>query len=175
MFPQPQPSFFAQLEPLPRKLDVVSHFRKFDPDGEGVIDGDLFLAAMTQRGLKNLKASAVRAVLDNPEYRAPSGRFNYVAFCNDVFKTSSDLMELAKERAAKADDNVEVNSKTFKVKRKVSAGSPLKAQSVTWASTQTVRGAFYFEGESIISHQYNLDIRADGIYNLSIKVCRFYF
>ena len=33
-----------------------------------------------------------------------------------------------------------------------------------------MKGAFYFEGESIISHQYNLDVRSDGVYNISIKV-----
>ena len=76
-----------------------------------------------------------------------------------------------KERAAKAEDSAEVNSKTFKVKRKVSGvGSPLKAAQRTWATTQSMKGAFYFEGESIISHQYNLDVRSDGVYNISIKV-----
>ena len=158
------------MEPPPRKLDVVSHFRNFDPDGKGVIDGDLFLAVMTQRGNKKMQESAVRAILDNPEYRRPNKKFDYVAFCNDVFKTSSDLMELAKEKAAMADDDAEVNSKTFKVKRKVSGGSPLKAAQRMWATTHNMKGAFYFEGESIISHQYNLDVRADGVYNISIKV-----
>ena len=165
---------FSQLEPLPRKLDVVSHFRKFDPDGEGVIDADLFLAAMTHRpggGKREMQESAVRAILDNPDYARPNHKFDYVAFCSDVFKTSSDLMALAKERAAKTDDDAEVNSKTFRVKRKVSGGmSPLKAAQRTWATTRSMKGAFYFEGDSIISHQYNLDVRSDGVYNISIKV-----
>ena len=76
------------------------------------------------------------------------------------------------ERAAKAEDNAEVNSKTFRVKRKVSGGSPLKAARRTWATTRSMRGAFYFEGDSIISHQYNLDVRSNGVYNISIKVQR---
>ena len=71
-----------------------------------------------------------------------------------------------------AEDNAEVNSKTFRVKRKVSGGSPLKAARRTWATTRSMRGAFYFEGDSIISHQYNLDVRSDGVYNISIKVQR---
>ena len=74
------------------------------------------------------------------------------------------------ERAAKAEDTAEVNSKTFRVKRKVSGGSPLKAARRSWATTRCMRGAFYFEGDSIISHQYNLDVRSDGVYNISIKV-----
>ena len=87
------------MEPPPRKLDVVSHFRKLDPDGEGVIDAELFLAVMTHGGFKTKvrESSAVRDILDNPEYARPNNKFDYVAFCNDVFKTSSDLMELAKE------------------------------------------------------------------------------
>ena len=85
------------MEPTPRKLDVVSHFRKLDPDGKGLIDAELFLAVMTQRGSKKMQESSVRAILDNPEYARPDNKFDYVAFCNDVFKTSSDLMSLAKE------------------------------------------------------------------------------
>ena len=79
-------------------MDVVSHFRRFDPEGEGVIDAELFLAVMTHRAFKTkMGEGAVRAILDNPAYARPNNKFDYKAFCNDVFKTSSDLMALAKE------------------------------------------------------------------------------
>jgi Ca2+-binding EF-hand superfamily protein len=159
-----------QTEPLPRKLDIVSYFRKFDPSGKGVIDSREFVKVMTARGSNKVSEGVMKSIVEKPEYRRPDNKFDYVAFCNDVFKTSADLIELSKLKVASADDNLEVNSSTYKVNRKASVGtSPLKEQQRTWSAKKTMYGAFYFEGEVIISHQYNLEVAADGVHEISIK------
>ena len=45
----------------------------------------------------------------------------------------------------------------------------------TWKTKCSSKGAFYFEGEFLISHQYNLDISNSQNCEISIEVCSSYF
>ncbi len=164
-----------QTEPTPRKLDVVSYFRTFDPRGEGTLDSERFVRAMTaaKEGDNGVSEDVVRSLVGNPKYRRPGGMFDYIAFCGDVFKTSADLIDLAKQRAATAEESLELNSKTYKVKRKASGAqadaAAAAAKISALVSSVTTNGAFYFEGDSIISHQYNMEVAVDGAHEISIR------
>lgn len=151
-----------QMEPLPRKLDLLSYFRMFDPENEGLIAHEQFLVAMTTRG-KRLSTASLASILDNPNWNR-DGSLDYKAFVADVFETSAKLAEVLKNNAITEEQNLIVNSNTYKVKRKASSPS----HKITWNSQGKVKGAFYFEGENIIGHQYNLVVEKDGLHEVLI-------
>ena len=45
-----------------------------------------------------------------------------------------------------------------------------KPQKPSWQTFAASKGAFYFEGESLISHQYNMDVTEKQMFEISIEV-----
>merc|ERR1719510_2845532 len=95
--------------------------------------------------------------------------FNYEKYCHDVIDTSEKLLKKVTQITIETEQSFAVNSKTYKVRR--SSKSPqhylpddagrrsaTPKHEPTWKSTSSSKGAFYFEGEFLISHQYNMEI-----------------
>ena len=151
-----------QTEPKPRKLDLLVAFRRLDPGGTGTIEHDAFKKAFGTRDPEMTKR-----YLEDPQFNR-DGRFDYSAFCEAAFSTSSALGRAAAEAAEGRRSTQEVNSRTYKVKKRPSVGSPQKQQH-NWGRSLRRKGAFYFEGESVIAHQYSLRVSGEaGTFRLDI-------
>ena len=151
-------NYILQTEPLPRNLDLVSYFKALDPDNKGWISHADFLSAMTARGQK-LDEEFVKKTLNDPQFNVKNEeKFDYATFCRKLLSTSNELAQLAIERAKKMEEKLTLNSKTY-TKR----SSPKKSV------ISKMKGAFYFEGETIISHQYIFKPKKPGLYDVSIQ------
>eukprot|EP00095_Tigriopus_kingsejongensis_P005018 maker-scaffold139_size317827-snap-gene-1.26 protein:Tk05018 transcript:maker-scaffold139_size317827-snap-gene-1.26-mRNA-1 annotation:"ef-hand calcium-binding domain-containing protein 7-like isoform x1" len=120
---------------------------------------------MTSKGRK-LPMDVVAHLLDNPRHNR-DGKLDYRTLVGEVFETSAHLAAELKRQAIEEDQRMVVNSGTYKVKRKVS--SPVRK--VAWNAMTKVRGAFYFEGDNIIAHQFNFQVEEEGIHELRIQPC----
>jgi len=113
------------------------------------------------------------------------------SFCEQAKITSQDLMDLARELANANGQNYALNSKTYRVifllaflsyksrfqfligiKVRKKSSSPQKVGSVWSNHCTTLKGAFFFEADSMISHQYTLTISQTGKYQISIHVSK---
>ena len=61
-----------------------------------------------------MSKDSVLPFLQNPAFNRKD-RFDYKAFCQEVFQTSAELAKLAMEKAAKSEETLALNSKTYKV------------------------------------------------------------
>lgn len=76
---------------------------------------DDFLLAMTGGNKDHvLPRELVLSLIRNPSYNV-GGKFDYGAFCAEVFETSSQLVKAAKEKAWQMEEKAAVNSGTYKV------------------------------------------------------------
>lgn len=89
----------------------------FDPENEGLIAHEQFLVAMTTRG-KRLSTASLASILDNPNWNR-DGSLDYRAFVADVFETSAKLAEVLKNNAITEEQNLIVNSNTYKVNENI--------------------------------------------------------
>ena len=129
----------------------------------GFIKHEDFVIAMTTRGDK-LPETAVRTILSDPAFN-PGGngdKFDYVAFCRQIVATTNELARLAVERARKIEEHQALNSKTYKVAKK----SPKKSK---WSEVSRSKGAFYFEADNVISHQFVFRVAESGRFEIAME------
>ena len=168
-------------------------FQKMDVKQLGYLTHEEFLLNMTTRGEK-LPTEMIENLFKNEIYNDDK-KFYYQKYCNDIIETSKKLEILAIEKVQQQDEEYQMNSKTYKVKRKTASptksASSLAQRSPTKSltsssslrcdsdgvitphvttlghSTQS-RGSFYLEQDTIISHQFSLVVRAASTHRLSV-------
>merc|ERR1719189_749000 len=177
-------SQIAEIEPIPSEKSLISMFQKLDEKNLGYLTHEEFLLNMTTRGEK-LPVELIENLIRNEMYNNDK-KFYYQKYCKDVIETSKKLESLAIEKVQLQDEEFQHNSKTYKVKRKTASpaktvsSSPQKspAKSLTSCSSHKYdsdevitpqvttlshslqsRGCFYYEQDSIISHQFSLVVR----------------
>ena len=150
---------------LPAHGSLVKAFRQLDPAGTGNIPKQTLVELLTERG-QRLDQTLVAKYIEDSRFQDPRNPdlFNYIAFSDDVKNTSDRLVRQVKVLAAEAERDFAVNSKTYKVRRKSaspknpSISSTTEPKKADLKVTKTSKGAFFFEGESLISHQFNLEV-----------------
>ena len=150
--------------------DLMASFRKLDPSGSGQISKQLLIESLVNRGEK-LPRDLVERYVNDPTFSTAENSFNYVTFLKESIKTSNALMQQVKDIVTENEQNFVVNSKTYTKERKK---SPQKRQSKeehqpVWKTQVFSKGAFFFEAESLISHQYNLEIQLRQRVEISIE------
>jgi len=121
-----------------------------DPEGTGIIPRQQFVDIMTGSGRNQLSRELAEDYLRDPEF-SKDGGFDYRTFCHSCFDLSRRLTKAT--LSAAADD---------------AASAKLD---VSWSRSEaSSRGAFYFEGDTIIGHQFNLKVAQEGMYRVQIKV-----
>ena len=168
-------------------------FQKMDELHLGYLTHEEFLLNMTTRGEK-LPTEMIENLLRNEVYNDDK-KFYYQKYCYDIIETSKKLETLAIEKVQQQDEEYQMNSKTYKVKRKTASptksasslaqGSPTKSLTSSSShkydsdgvitphvttlghSTQS-RGSFYLEQDSIISHQFSLVVKTASTHRISV-------
>ena len=161
-------------------------FEKLDDQRNGFLPHDELLFNLTTRGEK-LPTKVVESLLANADYNEDK-KFYYQKFCEAVLDTRDKLATLAVEKLHKDEEELSVNSKTYKVKRKScspekgrsQANSPTKSVSNTlveetktsedWKKTLKSKGSFYFENNNIISHHYIFNVKTKSRHQISVQV-----
>jgi len=113
----------TEIEPIPTESSLISFFEKLDDKNAGYLTHDEFTLNMTTRGEK-LPAGVIERLITDEKYNKDK-KFFYKQFCKSVIETSERLGSLAIEKLQKEEEDFMVNSKTYKVKRKIA--SPEKA------------------------------------------------
>ena len=199
----------TEIEPIPTEKSLLEMFDKLDDKNVGFLTHDEFLLNMTTRGEK-IPLEVIENLIANEEYNQDK-KFFYRKFCHDIIETKDKLADLALEKLQKDEEELMVNSKTYKVKRKTASptkslsdspsksfsNSPLKYQShlpspnksrlesptkslspssddvvtpINWSCNLKSKGCFYFENDSIISHQFALIVKKKSQHKICIKV-----
>ena len=168
-------------------------FQKLDEKHLGYLTHEEFLLNMTTRGEK-LPTEMIENLLRNEIYNDDK-RFYYQKYCHDIIETSKKLENLAIEKVQQQDEEYQMNSKTYKVKRKTASPtksvsslaqrSPTKSLTsssshkcdsdgvitphvTTLGHSTQARGSFYLEQDSVISHQFSLMVRAAATHRISV-------
>ena len=183
----------AEIEPIPSEKSLISMFQKLDEKNLGYLTHEEFLLNMTTRGEK-LPVELIENLIRNEMYNNDK-KFYYQKYCQDVIETSKKLESLAIEKVQLQDEEFQHNSKTYKVKRKTASPaktvtsspqrSPAKSltscsshkydsdevitpQVTTLAHSLQSRGCFYYEQDSIISHQFSLVVREASTHRIAV-------
>lgn len=123
----------TEIEPIPTESSLIASFEKLDDKDAGFITHDDFLLNMTTRGEK-LPAGVIERLITDEKYNRDK-KFFYKKFCQSVIETGERLGTLALEKLQKEEEDFMVNSKTYKVKRKIA--SPEKASNGIKTPTRT--------------------------------------
>ncbi len=134
-----------------------------DPQGTGSIPHQTFLEVLVNKGGDSpISPQLAQKYLNNPTFNKNKGFFDYATFCECCFETSKALDAAALELQNKKIKEQEINTRTYRV-NKNNNQTPIK-------TNRLMRGAFYFEGDSIIGHQYTLRVQQRSKFKIDVSV-----
>ncbi len=110
----------------------------------------------------------MRRYLADPALNRGGSHFDYRAFCAAAFETSASLAASSADAADARRTAHQLNTKTYRVKKKPGPPSPQKTATKDWTLARR-KGAFYFEGDNVIAHQYALRVRKGSKFQLGIQ------
>ena len=165
----------TEIEPIPTEKTLLHLFEKLDEKKVGYLNHDEFLMNMSSRG-DTLPAGVLENLMENEAYNQDR-KFYYKKFCNEVLETSNKLASLALDKLKRDEDELQVNSKTYKVRRKT--GSPNKSisNSPLKSNCNSPQKSIESPTKSVsqsISNSYDIVTSPTWVSNVKSKGC-FYF